>query len=89
MRAQIFFGSYRTNTLRRALSFAGDDGFVASLPQLLHARTDAPYANILWNTRFNTYSEESVVTTTQGNHVVVVIHGGGIYASPARYEKMY
>ena len=89
MRAQIFFGSYRTNTLRRALSFAGDDGFVASLPQLLHARTDAPYANILWNTRFNTYSEESVVTTTQGNHGVVVIHGGGIYASPARYEKMY
>ena len=89
MRAQIFFGSYRTNTLRRALSFAGDDGFVASLPQLLHARTDAPYANILWNTRCNTYSEESVVTTTQGNHVVVVIHGGGIYASPARYEKMY
>ena len=89
MGAQIFFGSYRPSTLRRALSFAGDDGFVASLPQLLHARTDAPYGNILWNTRFNTYSEESVVTTPQGNHVVVVIHGGGIYASPARYEKMY
>jgi len=89
MGAQLFFGSYRPNTLRRALSYAGDEGFVASLPQLLHARTDAPYDNILWNAPLHAYSEENVVTTPQGNHVVVVIHGGGIYATPARYEKMY
>jgi len=89
MGVQVFFGSYRPNTLRRALSYAGDDGFVASLPQLLHARTDAPYDNILWNGPFNAYSEENVVTTPQGNHVVVVIHGSGIYATPARFEKMY
>ncbi|MDH3532101.1 MAG: hypothetical protein OEO82_04170 [Gammaproteobacteria bacterium] len=89
MEAQIFFGSYRPTTLQRALSYAGDDGFVASLPQLIHARTDAPWDNILWNAWFSAYSEENVVRTPQGNHVVVVIHGGGIYASPARFEKMY
>lgn len=89
MDAQIFFGSHRPTTLRRALSYAGEDGFVASMPQLLHARTDAPYHNILWNAWFNAYSEETVVTTPQGNHVVVVVHGGGIYASPARFENMY
>ncbi len=89
MDAQIFFGSHRPTTLRRALSYAGEDGFVASMPQLIHARTDAPYHNILWNAWFSAYSEENVVTTPQGNPVVVVIHGGGIYASPARFEKMY
>ena len=30
-----------------------------------------------------------MVTTPQGNRVIVVIHGGGIYASPERFEKMY
>jgi len=87
MVAEVFFDSYCTLALRRALRYAGDDGFVASLPQLLHARVDADYDNIIWNTWFTTNSEESVVTTSQGNHVVVAVHGGGIFASPERYER--
>ena len=59
--------------------YAGDDGFVASLPQLLHARANADYDNIIWNTWFTSNSEECAVTTKQGNRVVVAIHGGGIY----------
>ena len=89
MEAKIFFGSYRPVVLKRALTYAGEDGFVASMPQLIHARTSAPYDNILWNTWFDSYSEENVVTTPRGNHVVVVIHGGGLYAAPERFEKMY
>jgi hypothetical protein len=30
-----------------------------------------------------------VVTTTHGNHVVVAIHGGGIFGSPERLERTY
>ena len=30
-----------------------------------------------------------MVTTPQGNHVVVAVHGGGIYASPERFERTY
>ena len=89
MEAKTFFGWYRPVVLRRALTYAGEDGFVASMPQLIHARINAPYNNILWNTWFSSYSEENVVTTPQGNHVIVVIHGGGIYAAPERFEKMY
>jgi hypothetical protein len=89
MEAQIFFDSHVPNALRRALEYAGEDGFVASLPQLLHARASAPYDNILWNTWFTSYTEESVVTTPQGNHAIVVVHGGGIYASPERFERTY
>jgi len=87
MVAAIFFESYATIALQRALRYAGEDGFVSSMPQLLSARVNAPFDNIIWNTWFTSNSEESVVTTVQGNHVVVTVHGGGIFASPARIER--
>ena len=89
MEAAIFFDSHLPNALRRALEYAGNDGFVASMPQLLHARVNAPYDNIIWNTWFTANSEESVVKTPQGHHVVVAVHGGGIFASPERFERAY
>lgn len=89
MEATIIFDSYIPEALRLAQEYAGDDGFVASLPALFHARANAPYDNIIWNTWFTSNSEESVVTTKQGNHVVVAVHGGGILASPGRFEKVY
>ena len=89
MVAEIFFESHLPDALRRAQEYAGEDGLVASLPQLLHARATADYDNIIWNTWFTSYSEESVVRTPQGNHVIVAIHGGGIYATPERFEKMF
>ena len=87
MVARIFFDSYGTLALRQALRYAGDDGFVASLPQLLHARVNADYDNVIWNTWFHANSEESVVTTPQGNPVVVTVHGGGIFGNPVRIER--
>ncbi len=87
MVAVIFFESYATLALQRALRYAGDDGFVASLPQLLHARVNATYDNIIWNTWFTANSEESVITTAHGNRVVVAVHGGGIFTSPERIER--
>ncbi len=87
MRAAMVFEPHIPTALRRALDYAGDDGFVASMPQLLLARTNASYDNIIWNTWFTANSEESVVTTKQGNHVVVTVHGGGIFASPERFER--
>jgi hypothetical protein len=89
MEAEIIFEPHVPNALRRALEYAGDDGFVASMPQLLRARANAPYDNIIWNTWFTSNSEESVVRTPRGNHVVVAVHGGGIFTSPERFEKLY
>ena len=89
MEAAIFFESHLPDALRRALEYAGDDGFVASMPQLLHARANASYDNIIWNTWFTSNSEESVAKTPQGHRVVVAVHGGGIYASPERFERTY
>ncbi len=90
MEAAIIFDSHVPNALRRALDYAGDDGFVASMPQLLRARTNAPYDNEIWSTpSFTSNSEESVARTRQGNHVVVAVHGGGIFASPERFKRLY
>ncbi len=89
MEAEIIFEPHLPNALRRALEYAGDDGFVASMAQLLHARANADYDNIIWNTWFTSNTEESVVTTPQGSHAVVVVHGGGIFASPERFERVY
>ncbi len=87
MQAAMFFEPHIPTALRRAREYAGDDGFVASMPALLHARVNASYNNIIWNTWFTANSEENVVTTPQGNHVVVTVHGGGIFAQPARFER--
>ena len=90
MEAAIIYDSHLPDALRRALEYAGDDGFVASMPQLLHARANAPYDNEIWNTWFFTSnSEESVARTPQGHRVVVAVHGGGIFASPERFRKLY
>ena len=90
MEAAVIFDSYLPDALRRALDYAGDDGFVASMPQLLRARTNAPCDNEIWNIRlFASTSEENVVRTRQGNHVVVAVHGGGIFASPERFRTLY
>jgi hypothetical protein len=89
MEAAIIYESHLADALQRALTYAGDDGFVASMPQLLHARANAAYDNIIWNTWFTPNSEESVVTTKHGQRVVVVVHGGGIFATPARFLKLF
>ncbi len=89
MEAAIILESYLPDALQHALDYAGDEGFVASLPQLLHARVNASYDNIVWNTWFTPNSEESVVTTKQGHRVVLVVHGGGIFATPARFLKLF
>ena len=46
MEAEIIFETHRPTALRRALEYAGNDGFVASMPQLLHARVNASCDNI-------------------------------------------
>ena len=90
MEAEIIFETHLPDALRQALEYAGDDGFVASMPQLLHSRLNADYGNEIWNTWFFTSnSEESLATTKQGNQVAVMVHGGGIFATPERFRKLY
>ena len=38
LEAEICFAAHKPDALRLALEYAGEDGFVASMPQLMHAR---------------------------------------------------
>jgi hypothetical protein len=90
MEAEIIFESHLPDALRQALEYAGEDGYVASMAQLLHARVNAPYDNEIWNYwAYTSNSEENTAKTPQGNRVVVTVHGGGIFATPERFKKLY
>ena len=89
MEASVIYESHLPDALRRALIHAGEDGFIASMPQLLHARVGASFDNIIWNTWFTANSEECVARTPQGNWVVMAVHGGGIFSSPERIRALY
>jgi len=89
MEAAIIYESHLPDALRRARIYAGDDGFIASMPALLKARVNSDFDNVIWNTWFTANSEEVVATTPRGNHVVVAVHGGGIFTSPERVLKLY
>jgi len=90
MEASIFYDTHLPDALRQALEYAGTDGFVASMPQLLNARVKADFANEIWTTWFFTStSEESVVKTPGGNHAAVMVHGGGVFSKPERFRKLY
>ncbi len=90
LEAAVIFDTHLPDALQRALEYAGDDGFVASLPALLQARASAPLDNEIWDTWFFTaHSEESLVRTTAGNHVALIVHGGGIFATPQRFRRLY
>jgi hypothetical protein len=90
MEASVVYDTHLPDALKRALEYAGDDGFVASMPQLLHARVNAPLDNEIWDTWFFTSnSEENLAMTPQGNHVAVIVHGGGIFARPERFRQLY
>ena len=90
MEAAVIFDTHLPDALKRALEYAGEDGCVASLPALLHARANAPFDNEIWDTWFCTAnSEESMARTPAGNHVAVIVHGGGIFATPQRFRRLY
>ena len=89
MEAEIIFETHVTTALRRAERYAGEDGYIASMAQLLHARTNASYDNEIWNNWFTSNSEESIITTPQGNRVLVAVHGGGIFAKADRFDKLH
>ena len=73
--------------LRKAQAYAGENGYVATMSDLLFWRTHSTNRD-LESCLFTALSEEVVGTTHQGNEVVVVTHGGGLLTSE-RIEQSY
>ncbi len=92
---RVFYNTNLPNALRLAQAYSTKDGYIASMPQLLHGRNVASFTDEIWTNWYTANSEEDVVTDSQGRFgkkdrpVVVVLHGGGILGSPERIEKAY
>lgn len=84
-----FYDPHLPNALRKAQEYAGENGFVASLPELIQARLTSPFIDEIWSSKFTAYSEEDIGRTRHGTPVVIVVHGGGIFSSPERIERVY
>ena len=85
---EAFYDTSLPTALKNAQKFAGKIGFVASLPQLVQGRIVAPSDNEVWKNLYTANSEENVGKTEQGNNVLIVVHGGGIW-TPKRIEQAY
>ena len=91
--AAVFEGDL-TAALRQAQWRAGPDGFLASLPELIHARLNtssswSSHTNEIWANRLTAYSDQSVVNTLDGKRFVVTVHGGGVFSRPERVEQTF
>ncbi|MBI4447448.1 hypothetical protein HY643_00555 [Candidatus Woesearchaeota archaeon] len=82
------------DALRQALAYAGKDGFVASMPELIVAKCLVGKEHDFWNHWYTTLSEEDLgidkkgLFGKKGEAVLVVLHGGGIL-TPDRIEQAY
>ena len=58
-----------------ALAYAGHQGRIATLPDVIEARLAADKNAPIWNWYVSTNSAEYFGTTKAGNQVVIVAHG--------------
>ncbi|HII66176.1 TPA: hypothetical protein HA295_05370 [Candidatus Woesearchaeota archaeon] len=80
-----FFEGTLDHVAQKAKGYAGPDGHLASMPELLHASTLAPSSSELWmEMRIVANSEEYIGKTEGGKPVVLVVHGGGLFLNDAK-----
>ena len=81
-------------SLEQALTHAGVDGIVASMPHFIAGKAIADKKTYLWKDWFTALSEEDVgidkngSLVTAGSPVVITVHGGGIL-TPERIRQAY
>jgi len=77
------------DSLANAAAFAGTDGRVATLPDIIDARTAAPQGGIVWDNWFTTLTGEYYGLSPLGVPVVAVAHGIGPLSGKAGILKAY
>ena len=69
---------------KNALDFAGDKGYVVTMPELIEARVNVHIGHDIWSNMYFTHSEETLGLDNlgrfghAGDPVLVVVHGGGL-----------
>src|SRR3989344_1320951 len=66
---------------KQASRFAGDEGRIATLPDIIDARLATKPGSVPWERYFTTRSAEYVGKSRGGNRIIVVAHGVGPMAT--------
>jgi hypothetical protein len=80
--------------LQEALDFAGTNGYVATMPELITAKLKAEKSHDFWQNWYCVHTEENIGIDTKGRFytanqpVLVLVNGGGIL-TPDRIMKAY
>jgi hypothetical protein len=85
----LFNDPYLPDSLAAALQYAGEEGFLASTPDMIDVKLIHPLSHPVWSKWFTTSSEEYNGKTRSGKPVVLEVHGGGILTQLQRLEKAY
>lgn len=75
--AMQFQGEEFSETLAFAQLFAGIDGHIATMPEIITARANAPLDSLVWSRYYTTVSSEFFGLSRSGSEIVVVAHGSG------------
>lgn len=86
---KVFYDHDLPTALEHAKEYAGEDGHVATLPEIGQARSIAPKGSFVWTNWFSTASGEYKGRSKQGNAVYVVAHGVGPFTEPGRIRQGY
>lgn len=74
---------------KHASQFAGKEGGIATLPQIVEARLAAPDTDPSWSKYFTTLSAEYVGMSKKGHPIAIVAHGNGPLSTLEGIQKAY
>lgn len=74
---------------QHAVRFAGNDGRLATMPDIVEARLNTKPGELPWETYFTTLSAEYYGLSRQGNRILIIAHGVGPLSTLDGIHKAY
>jgi len=94
LKGKTFYNDKLPVALEQALDYAGSDGIVTSMPELISAKVKAGKGHDFWKQWYTVHTEENIgvdkkgLFYSKGEPVLVVVNGGGILV-PDRIKQAY
>lgn len=87
--AMAFFSENYRDAAKMARQFAGDDGRIATLPDIIDARLATSLGKAPWEQYFGTNSAEYFGFTEGKTPIIIVAHGVGPLSTPQGMQEAY
>lgn len=88
-KAMAFFNEDFSKAAKLARKFAGPNGRLATLPDIINARLETSTNSAAWSQYFSTFSAEYCGFSKMGNPLLIVAHGVGPMTTPEQAVSVY